>query len=127
MQKLNTLKTDLTASVLVLGTDLFGSTVSRKMSMQLMDLYIDAGGNMIDTAELYARWVPGGEHQSEKVIGQWLRDRGVRDQIILSTKGAHPRLDSMHVPRMAKDEIQADLDSSLQRLGVDRVVQEEPN
>ncbi len=51
MQKLNTPKTDLTASVLVLGTDLFGSTVSRKMSMQLMDLYIDAGGNMIDTAQ----------------------------------------------------------------------------
>ena len=121
MQKHNIPKTELTASVLVLGTDLFGSTISREMSAQLMDLYIEAGGNMIDTGELYARWLPGGEHQSERVIGQWLRDRGVRDQIILSTKGAHPRLDSMHVPRMSKVEIQSDLDSSLRRLGVEHI------
>jgi aryl-alcohol dehydrogenase-like predicted oxidoreductase len=56
-----------------------------------MDHYLNAGGNVIDTAELYARWVPGGEHQSEKVIGEWLRDRGVRDQVILSTKRSRRR------------------------------------
>jgi aryl-alcohol dehydrogenase-like predicted oxidoreductase len=121
MQKVNIPKTDLYASPLVLGTDYFGSTVSRERSMQLMDHYLDAGGNVLDTAELYARWLPGGEHQSEKVIGEWLRDRGVRDQVILSTKGAHPRLEAMEVPRMSKAEIQSDLDSSLQRLGVERV------
>jgi Aldo/keto reductase family len=91
MKKVNVPKTDLHASTLVLGTDYFGSTVGREPSMQLMDRYLEAGGNVIDTAELYARWVPGGEHQSEKVIGEWLRDRGVRDQVILSTKGAHPK------------------------------------
>src|SRR5918911_815917 len=95
---------------LVLGTDYFGSTVGRDLSMQLMDRYLEAGGNVIDTAELYARWVPGGEHQSEKVIGEWLRDRGVRDQGILSTKGAHPELETMDVPRMSKADVQADLD-----------------
>ena len=51
-----------------------------------MDHYLNAGGNVIDTAELYARWVPGGEHQSEKVIGEWLRD-----QVILSTKRSRRR------------------------------------
>jgi aryl-alcohol dehydrogenase-like predicted oxidoreductase len=94
MQKLNLPKTDIYASELALGTDYFGSTVSRERSMELMDHYLEAGGNVIDTAELYARWVPGGEHQSEKVIGKWLHDRHVRDQVILSTKGAHPKLDS---------------------------------
>ena len=85
MQKVNIPRTDLYASTLVLGTDYFGSTVSRERSMQLMDRYLEAGGNVIDTAELYARWVPGGEHQSEKVIGEWLRDRGVRDELVLSS------------------------------------------
>jgi aryl-alcohol dehydrogenase-like predicted oxidoreductase len=119
MQKLNIPGTDLYASPLALGTDYFGSTVSRELSMQLMDAYHEAGGNVIDTAEIYASWIPGGEHQSEKVVGDWLRDRRVRDQVILSTKGAHPKLDSMTTPRMTKQEIESDLDSSLQRLGVD--------
>ena len=87
--------------------------------MELMDHYFEAGGNVIDTAESYACWVPGGEHQSEKVIGEWLRERGARDQIVLSTKGAHPKLESMDIPRLSKAEIEADLDSSLQRLGVE--------
>ena len=121
MKKVNVPKTDLRASTLVLGTDYFGSTVGRDLSMQLMDRYLEAGGNVIDTAELYARWVPGGEHQSERVIGEWLRDRGARDQVILSTKGAHPKLDAMDVPRMSKADIQADLEGSLRRLGVERV------
>jgi aryl-alcohol dehydrogenase-like predicted oxidoreductase len=121
MKKVNVPRTDLHASTLVLGTDYFGSTVGRELSMQLMDRYLEAGGNVIDTAELYARWVPGGEHQSEKVIGEWLRDRGVRDQVILSTKGAHPKLETMDVPRMSKADIQADLEGSLRRLGVERV------
>ena len=89
--------------------------------MELMDHYIEAGGNVIDTAESYARWLPGGEYQSEKVIGEWLRERRTRDQIVLSTKGAHPKLESMDVPRLSKAEIQADLDSSLQRLGVEHI------
>jgi aryl-alcohol dehydrogenase-like predicted oxidoreductase len=65
MQKHNIPKTDLTASALVLGTELFGSTISREMSIQLMDLYIEAGGSMIDTAEVYACWLPGGEHRAK--------------------------------------------------------------
>ena len=121
MHKTQIPRTDLHASTLALGTDYFGTTVDRETSMRLMDRYLEAGGNVLDTAELYARWLPGGEHQSERVIGEWLRDRGVRDQVILSTKGAHPKLESMDVPRMSRAEIQADLDSSLRHLGVDRV------
>ena len=114
MNKINILKTDLYASTLALGTGYFGSTVSRDVCMELMDHYFEAGGNVIDAAESHAYWLPGGEHQSEKVIGEWLRERGTRDQIILSTKGADPRLESMEVPRLSKTEIQTDPDSSLQ-------------
>ena len=119
MKKIKIPKTDLVASSLALGTDYFGTTVSRDACMELMDHYLEAGGNVIDTAEGYAAWIPGGEHQSEKVIGEWLRERGTRDQIVLSTKGAHPKLESMNIPRLSKAEIEADLDSSLQRLGVE--------
>ena len=119
MNKIKIAKTDLSVSPLALGTDYFGTTVSRDVCMELMDHYLEAGGNVIDTAESYTSWVPGGEHQSEKVIGEWLRERGTRDQIVLSTKGAHPKRESMDVPRLSKAEIQADLDSSLQRLGVE--------
>jgi aryl-alcohol dehydrogenase-like predicted oxidoreductase len=121
MKKIKIPKTDLFASPLALGTDYFGTAVSRDVSMELMDHYFEAGGNVIDTAEAYASWIPGGEHQSETVIGEWLRERGVRDQIVLSTKGAHPKLESMDIPRLSKAEIEADLDSSLQRLGVECV------
>jgi Predicted oxidoreductases (related to aryl-alcohol dehydrogenases) len=114
-------RTTLQVSVIGLGTDYFGSTVDRKLAAQILDRYIEAGGNFIDTAEIYAAWLPGGEHQSEKLIGDWLRERGLRDSLILSTKGAHPKLGSMDVPRMSKQEIESDLDSSLRRLGVDCV------
>jgi aryl-alcohol dehydrogenase-like predicted oxidoreductase len=114
-------RTNLHVSAIGLGTDYFGSIVDRKLSMQILDRYVESGGNFIDTAELYARWIPGGEHQSEKLIGDWLHERGLRDQLIISTKGAHPKLQSMDVPRLSKQEIESDLDSSLQRLGVDCV------
>ena len=115
------LRTDLQVSVIGLGTDYFGSTIDRKLSMQILDRYVESGGNFIDTAELYARWIPGGEHQSEIFIGGWLRERGLRDALIISTKGGHPKLESMNVPRLSKREIESDLDSSLRRLGVDCV------
>jgi len=49
--------------------------------LQILDRYVESGGNFIDTAELYARWIPGGEHQSEIFIGGWLRERGLRDAL----------------------------------------------
>jgi aryl-alcohol dehydrogenase-like predicted oxidoreductase len=70
MQKVNIPKADLLASMLALGTDYFGSTVGRELSMQITDKYFESGDNVIDTADLYARWVPGGEHQSEKTVGE---------------------------------------------------------
>jgi aryl-alcohol dehydrogenase-like predicted oxidoreductase len=112
---------NLTASVLCLGTAEFGSAVDESSSEKLIDTYLDAGGNVLDTAEIYAAWLPNGEHRSETFLGQWLRTRKNRDQLIISTKGAHPRLASMDKPRMSKSVVEADLDSSLQRLGIDHV------
>jgi aryl-alcohol dehydrogenase-like predicted oxidoreductase len=114
-------RTTLEASVLCLGTAEFGSAVEYSLSEAITDRYVDLGGNVLDTAEIYAEWLPGGSHRSEEFLGRWLRKRKNRNGLILSTKGAHPRLDSMDKPRMSRKDVESDLDSSLQRLGVDSV------
>jgi len=114
-------QTDLDASVLCLGTAEFGSGIENSVSSAIVDRYLEAGGNVLDTAEAYAEWLPGGSHRSEEFLGQWLHERGTRDGLIVSTKGAHPKINSMHLSRISKPEVEADLNSSLKRLGVDYV------
>jgi aryl-alcohol dehydrogenase-like predicted oxidoreductase len=111
--------TNLEASELCLGTAEFGSAIDDSVSEEILKTYLDAGGNVLDTAEIYAAWLPNGEHRSESFLGNWLRKNKKRDQLIISTKGAHPRLDSMDKPRMSKAVVESDLDSSLRRLGID--------
>jgi aryl-alcohol dehydrogenase-like predicted oxidoreductase len=114
-------RTNLTASALCLGTAEFGSAIDESSSEKVLETYLDAGGNVLDTAEIYAAWLPNGEHRSETFLGEWLRRRKNRDRLIISTKGAHPRLNSMDKPRMSKPVVESDLNSSLQRLGIDHV------
>lgn len=105
---------ELKSSKILLGTDYYGQTVDKNDAFRLMDLYRDRGGNHIDTAKIYS----GGE--SERIIGEWIRTRGAYD-VIIATKGGHPRFDTMNVPRLSSAELTADLDESLARLGVDRI------
>jgi aryl-alcohol dehydrogenase-like predicted oxidoreductase len=113
--------TELKSSVLCLGTGEYGSELSEANSEALLNCYLEGGGNFLDTAEVYAEWIPGGSHRSEEFLGKWLRRRKKRDDLILSTKGAHPRISSKHIPRMSRQEVESDLNSSLERLGVDFV------
>src|ERR1700722_7704935 len=66
-------RTTLEASALCLGTAEFGSVVEDSLAEIIIDRYIDGGGNGLDTAEVYAEWVPGGSHRSEEFLGRWLR------------------------------------------------------
>ncbi|NLH96815.1 MAG: aldo/keto reductase [Clostridiaceae bacterium] len=111
----------LRVSKIVLGTDHFGTTVSEEDALRLMDIFADAGGNCIDTARVYASWIPGGEGASERTVGKWLKSRKNRDRIVLSTKGGHPELDSMTRGRLSRKELESDLDESLRALGVDHI------
>lgn len=118
----NISRTHLNASVICLGTGAMGGGgIDDAASANILDHYIEAGGNFIDTAHCYSDWIPAERSRSEKFLGQWFRERGIRDKIILSTKGAHPSFDAIHIPRMSLKEVQADLDSSLRLLGVDCV------
>ena len=119
MKTVNLPNTDLTVSGICLGTGDIGSKIERSRSFRMLDLFLELGGTFIDTASVYANWLPGPESISEKTIGDWLCQSGKRDQVVLATKGAHPDLKTMHVSRMSRAEIVHDLDSSLRNLRTD--------
>lgn len=72
---------------LAFGGNVFGWTVDQTTSFQLLDAFVDAGFNLIDTADVYSRWKPGNQGgESEIIIGQWMKERGNRSQIVVATK-----------------------------------------
>jgi len=108
-------------SVLCLGTANYGSAYSWEESSALLDAFAEAGGRFLDTAHVYADWLPNGRGASERTIGKWLRARGVRDDFTVATKGGHPRLETMERSRLRPEDLARDLTESLERLGTDRV------
>jgi len=107
---------DRTVSSLLLGSDYFGATVSPADSFSLMDRFLELGGNAIDTARMYANWIPGCAGKSEETIGQWMKDRGNRDRVFLITKGGAIEKNSTDKARISKAELTSDLEESLRAL-----------
>lgn len=121
MKHINLPGTDLTTSSLCLGTADMGTRIPTDKSHAILNAFVDAGGNFLDTARVYAEWVPGGRHISEKTLGVWLEATGQRDRIVIATKGGHPRLDAMHISRLSPEEIAEDVSGSLADLRTDRI------
>ena len=121
MKKVMIPDTDLVLSGLGYGTANAGLKWDGAEADWMLEAYLAAGGNVIDTAHVYSDWVPGEIARSERVIGDWIRRRGKRDDFILMTKGGHPRFESMTTGRLSKEEMTSDLDSSLEKLGTDHV------
>lgn len=112
--------TTLNASVLCLGTNRFGSELDARASFALLDAFLAAGGNFIDTARIYADWIPSAPRSaSEKTIGAWLTAGRRRGHVILATKGGHPDLAAMHRPRLARRDLEQDVNASLRDLQTD--------
>jgi len=112
--------TDLHPSVISLGTADFGSFIASSTAFQLLDAFIEQGGNFLDTARVYAAWVPAGLGLSEKTVGQWLKERGIREKVVLATKGAHYDFIT-HTPRVTRQDILADLEESLRALQTESI------
>jgi aryl-alcohol dehydrogenase-like predicted oxidoreductase len=110
----------IAVSGLCLGTDSIGSKIGRGASFELLDFYVEKGGNFFDTANFYASWLPGcvgGE--SESTIGAWLKERGNRDQIAIASKLG---FDYPGCPGgLTAPEIGRECEKSLRRLGTDRI------
>jgi aryl-alcohol dehydrogenase-like predicted oxidoreductase len=111
--------TPLVLSVICLGTGGYGTNIPTDQAYALLDAYAEQGGTFLDTARIYGAWAPGGDGASEKTLGAWLQSRGVREKFVISTKGAHPDLATMHISRIAPADIAADIVASLDALRTD--------
>ncbi|MCZ0980529.1 aldo/keto reductase [Streptomyces diastatochromogenes] len=119
MTSLRTLgSSDLHVFPVALGGNVFGWTADEAESFAVLDAYAAAGGNFVDTADVYSDWAEGNEGgESETVIGRWLASRGNRSDIVLATKvGAHARFKGLSAPT-----IKAGAEESLRRLGTDHI------
>lgn len=112
--------TDLRLSNVCLGTASFGEQLSQQQSFELLDEFVRKGGNFLDTANIYCRWVPGLENCGEQILGEWLKSRGAYKNVVIATKGAHYLFGGQeHISRVNEREIRKDLENSLETLGLD--------
>jgi len=111
-------RTDLDIFPLNLGGNTFGWTSDRDTSFAVLDAFVEAGGNFIDTADQYSVWVEGLKGgESERIIGEWLKERGNRDEMVIATKvGGHPSRAGLSAAN-----VESALDESLKRLNTDYV------
>ncbi|WP_299539253.1 aldo/keto reductase [uncultured Streptomyces sp.] len=114
------------ASALCLGAMPFGSTVDEKTSFAILDRFVEAGGTLIDTADNYVFWIPGTTgDESETTVGRWLASRGLRDEVLISTKaGGRPTVPGTGLETaegLSAPAVRAAAEGSLRRLGTDRV------
>ncbi|MEW9624669.1 aldo/keto reductase [Rhodanobacter geophilus] len=111
-------RSPLSIAPLVFGGNVFGWSADEARSFELLDAFVDGGGNLVDTADVYSAWVPGNAGgESETIIGKWLKRSGKRDRVLIATKVAkwagHPGLSPLN--------IRAAVEGSLKRLQTDRV------
>ncbi|HEX6137926.1 MAG TPA: aldo/keto reductase [Casimicrobiaceae bacterium] len=113
-------RTGFEVAPLAFGGNVFGWTADEATSFRLLDAFVDAGGNLIDTADSYSRWVPGhAGGESETVIGRWIAQRGRHDDVVIATKvGSDMGLGERCLRR---DYILRAADDSLRRLRVDAI------
>jgi aryl-alcohol dehydrogenase-like predicted oxidoreductase len=112
MKKRKLGRTGMEIAPLVFGGNIFGWTVDPSTSFKLLDAFVAAGFNSIDTADMYSRWVPGHTGgESETIIGEWMQRRGNREKLIVATKvgmdmgGDRKGLSKSHILRSAEESL----------------------
>ena len=120
MEKRTLGNTELHTAPIVFGGNVFGWTLDESASFRMLDEVLGSGLNTIDTADVYSRWAEGNQGgESETIIGRWMKDRGVRDQVTIITKvgsdmgQGQKELTEQHILKAADD--------SLRRLQVDTI------
>ena len=115
-------QTGLQVSELCLGTMQFGWTTNEASAFEVMDAFIEAGGNFIDTADIYSSWAennPGGV--SEEIIGRWMKARGNRGEIVLATKVRGKKWEGPDGEGLSRAHIMRAVEDSLRRLDTDYI------
>jgi aryl-alcohol dehydrogenase-like predicted oxidoreductase len=113
-------RSGLSVSPICLGGNVFGWTADERTSFSILDAWVDAGFNFIDTADVYSRWAPGHTGgESETVIGKWLRKSGKRDKVVIATKVGMDMGDGK--TGLSPKWIAQAAEDSLRRLQVDQI------
>jgi aryl-alcohol dehydrogenase-like predicted oxidoreductase len=103
-----------------LGGNVFGWTIDKPTSFEVLDAYVDAGLDLIDTADVYSSWKPGNKGgESETIIGNWLKKSGKRDKVIIATKVGKPMGEGKK--GLSKAYITQAVEASLKRLQTDHI------
>ena len=110
--------TNLSVFPLCLGGNVFGWSADQEQSFAVLDAYVEAGGNFIDTADVYSAWKEGNQGgESETIIGNWMKSRGNRDQLVIATKvGMWEKQKGL-----SAGNIKSALEGSLKRLQTDHI------
>jgi len=104
----------------VLGGNVFGWTIDETQSFGVLDAYAEAGGNCVDTADVYSVWVPGNQGgESETIIGEWMKARGNRDRMIIATKVGMAM--GPEIKGLSRAHITRSVERSLERLQTDYI------
>jgi aryl-alcohol dehydrogenase-like predicted oxidoreductase len=112
-------QSDLHIAPLMLGGNVFGWNVDEATSFVILDAFVDAGFNAVDTANTYSRWVPGHQGgESETIIGKWLKASGKRDKVMIATKVGE---DMGQGRGLKAADILREAENSLRRLQTDRI------
>ena len=120
MKKRKLGKSNIEIAPLALGGNVFGWTADEPTSFRLLDAFVDAGLNLIDTADVYSVWVPGHQGgESETVIGNWLKRSGRRKDVIVATKVGNVM--SPEKKGLSKSYILRAVEDSLRRLQTDSI------
>ncbi|SMO63963.1 Aldo/keto reductase family protein [Gracilimonas mengyeensis] len=112
--------TDIQTAPIVFGGNVFGWTLNEKESFEILDAFVELGFNTIDTADSYSHWADGNEGgESETIIGKWLKDRGIRDEVNIITKvGSDVGQGQKDI---SEEHILKAVDDSLERLQIEQI------
>ena len=120
MQRRRLGKSELTIAPLMFGGNVLGWTAPEKQAFEILDAFLDAGFNAIDTADAYSAWIPGHKGgESETVLGKWFAARKNRDKVMLATKVGMLPIGGK--PGLSKAQIAEAVEASLKRLQTDYI------
>ncbi|MBV9282113.1 MAG: aldo/keto reductase [Chloroflexi bacterium] len=120
MEYRNLGRTGLKVSELCMGTMQFGWTTDEEHAHQVLDAYVESGGNFLDTADVYTIWSPGNPGGvAEQIVGRWMKDRGNRHQLVIATKARGRMGPGPNDQGLSRKHILDAVEASLRRLQVD--------
>lgn len=106
---------------IALGCDHYGAAIAEETAVQQLDIYYEGGGNVLDTALVYGQEKAGQPSTSEQVLGRWMAAHGLRDKLVVVSKGCHPPKDDMHKSRINERAMIDDISRSLDQLKTDHL------